>query len=209
MAKSYHPDSNPGKENKFKEINEAYSVLSDSNVKKQYNSARSFQGFSRKMGAKAKEGQYDYQEYRNMYSNLSPEEQAEILEQTKKRIRNILYFGIAMLVILPFLVRKNHRFYVIDQGELVPVEFEGGMAHGMLPPPGMANPYGQAPYPGQQAYQQPSPYGQQYNRPPPGMYQNQPPSGYQSPYNAYQAPPANAPAPYSNYRPQPGYAPNQ
>lgn len=58
-----------------------------------------------------------------MYSNLSPEEQAEILEQTKKRIRNILYFGIAMLVILPFLVRKNHRFYVIDQGELVPVEF--------------------------------------------------------------------------------------
>lgn len=58
-----------------------------------------------------------------MYSNLSPEEQAEILEQTKKRIRNVLYFGIAMLVILPFLVRKNHRFYVIDQGELVPVEF--------------------------------------------------------------------------------------
>lgn len=73
----------------------------------------------------------------------------------------------------------------------------------MLPPPGMINPYGQAPYPGQQ----PPPYGQQYNRPPPaGMYQNPPSTGYQSPYNAHQAPQANTP--YNNYR-QPGYAPNQ
>jgi curved DNA-binding protein CbpA len=61
LAKSYHPDSNPGKEAKFKEINEAYSVLSDAKLKKQYNSARSFQGFSRKMGNKAKEGHYNYE----------------------------------------------------------------------------------------------------------------------------------------------------
>jgi curved DNA-binding protein CbpA len=54
LAKTYHPDSNPGKEAKFKEINEAYSVLSDGKLRKQYNSARSFQGFSRRMGNKAK-----------------------------------------------------------------------------------------------------------------------------------------------------------
>lgn len=123
LAKTYHPDSNPGKESKFKEINEAYSVLSDVNLKKQYNSARSFQGFSRKMGNKAKEGHYNYEEYRSMYSNLSPEEQAEILEQTKKKLRKVIYFGIAMIVLAPFLTRRNHRFYIIDNGDLVPVEF--------------------------------------------------------------------------------------
>ena len=39
MAKKYHPDMNPGNaeaEQKFKEVNEAYSVLSDSEKKAQY-----------------------------------------------------------------------------------------------------------------------------------------------------------------------------
>ena len=40
LAMQYHPDRNPGKEDwanqKFKEINEAYSVLGDPNKKKQY-----------------------------------------------------------------------------------------------------------------------------------------------------------------------------
>ena len=39
MAKQYHPDVNPGNaeaEQKFKEVNEAYSVLSDEEKKAQY-----------------------------------------------------------------------------------------------------------------------------------------------------------------------------
>ena len=90
LAKTYHPDSNPGKEGKFKEINEAYSVLSDANLRKQYNSARSFQGFSRKMGKKAREGRYNYEEYRTMYSTLTPEEQAEITKWVDTQMRGFI-----------------------------------------------------------------------------------------------------------------------
>ncbi len=39
LAKKYHPDVNPGNkeaEEKFKEINEAYSILSDENLRKEY-----------------------------------------------------------------------------------------------------------------------------------------------------------------------------
>lgn len=152
------------------------------------------------MGSKAREGHYTYEEYRNVYDNLSPQEQAEVLEQARKRMRKVIYFGIAMLIILPFLTRRNHRFYVIDNGELVPVEFEGGMGYGMMPPAG-AMYQGQAPYPGQAPYQGDGSYPRQqgyYGRAPPP-----PPSGYQSPYNSYQAPPPPQ-NPYrpSNYPPQ-------
>ena len=34
LAKQYHPDSNPGKEAKFKEVNEAYGVLTDQKAKR-------------------------------------------------------------------------------------------------------------------------------------------------------------------------------
>jgi DnaJ-class molecular chaperone len=36
LAKKYHPDSNKGKEDLFKEVNEAYQVLSDLSIKKDY-----------------------------------------------------------------------------------------------------------------------------------------------------------------------------
>ncbi len=46
LAFQYHPDRNPGKtkeaEQKFKEINEAYEVLSDPNKRQQYNQFRKF-----------------------------------------------------------------------------------------------------------------------------------------------------------------------
>ncbi|CAD8159016.1 unnamed protein product [Paramecium octaurelia] len=40
LAKKFHPDVNQGKEDKFKEVNEAYEVLSDDNIKKEYDAAR-------------------------------------------------------------------------------------------------------------------------------------------------------------------------
>jgi molecular chaperone DnaJ len=40
LAKQYHPDVNKGKEEQFKNINEAYQVLSDSHLRSQYDSAR-------------------------------------------------------------------------------------------------------------------------------------------------------------------------
>jgi molecular chaperone DnaJ len=50
LAKKYHPDKNPGNkdaEKRFREINEAYEVLSDSQKRKQYDQIRSggFSGF--------------------------------------------------------------------------------------------------------------------------------------------------------------------
>jgi molecular chaperone DnaJ len=46
LSKKYHPDKNPGdkeSENKFKEINEAYSVLSNSEKRRQYDNPNMFQ----------------------------------------------------------------------------------------------------------------------------------------------------------------------
>lgn len=40
LAKKYHPDSNDGKEVMFKEVNEAYQVLSSERTKKDYDDAR-------------------------------------------------------------------------------------------------------------------------------------------------------------------------
>ena len=41
LAKQHHPDSENGNEEKFKEINEAYQVLSDESIKKEYDISRS------------------------------------------------------------------------------------------------------------------------------------------------------------------------
>jgi molecular chaperone DnaJ len=46
LAQKYHPDKKGGDENKFKEINEAYQILSDDNKRAQYDRfGTTFQGF--------------------------------------------------------------------------------------------------------------------------------------------------------------------
>ena len=44
LAKEHHPDTNPGSEERFKEITEAYNVLSDDKQRKEYDDARSMFG---------------------------------------------------------------------------------------------------------------------------------------------------------------------
>src|SRR6202034_3826668 len=40
LAKQYHPDANPGSEDKFKEISAAYDVLGDPDKRKEYDEIR-------------------------------------------------------------------------------------------------------------------------------------------------------------------------
>src|ERR1700729_2131273 len=40
LAKQYHPDANPGSEDRFKEISAAYDVLGDSDKRKEYDEVR-------------------------------------------------------------------------------------------------------------------------------------------------------------------------
>ena len=58
LAKQYHPDANPNNQQaaeRFKEVNEAYSVLSDAEKRKQYDAMRKnpFAGFARTAGGGA------------------------------------------------------------------------------------------------------------------------------------------------------------
>src|SRR5690349_13816656 len=62
LAKKYHPDTNPNDSSaaeRFKEISEAHSVLSDPEKRKQYDQMRrlgAFEGFARRPGAGAGAG---------------------------------------------------------------------------------------------------------------------------------------------------------
>ena len=40
LAKQYHPDTNPGSEERFKEISAAYDVLGDADKRKEYDEVR-------------------------------------------------------------------------------------------------------------------------------------------------------------------------
>ena len=63
LAREFHPDQNPdkaGAEEKFKEIQEAYSVLSDEQKRKEYDARRKnpFAGFGDGFGASGRRGEY-------------------------------------------------------------------------------------------------------------------------------------------------------
>jgi hypothetical protein len=72
LAKQYHPDVNKGYETRFKEISEAYEILSNDQTKKQYDSARTFREGWSKMGSRAQQGSYSYEEYQNIFYSMSP-----------------------------------------------------------------------------------------------------------------------------------------
>jgi len=50
LAKKYHPDANPGSEERFKEISAAYDVLSDTNKRKEYDNIRKMGPISSGLG---------------------------------------------------------------------------------------------------------------------------------------------------------------
>ena len=74
LAKKYHPDANPNNksaEEKFKEISEAYYVLSDSKKRRDYDSFKS-SGFSQRAGGGSAQGfqgaqGFDYDEILRMF----------------------------------------------------------------------------------------------------------------------------------------------
>ena len=75
MTKKYHPDINPNSLKKYKEINEAYSTLSDKQKRSEYdmkltNPSSSSGGFGGSSGAyrAQNQGQRDYSQYYRRHS---------------------------------------------------------------------------------------------------------------------------------------------
>jgi molecular chaperone DnaJ len=56
LAKQYHPDANPGTEERFKEISAAYDVLGDADKRKEYDEVRRLGAMSRPFGGGAGAG---------------------------------------------------------------------------------------------------------------------------------------------------------
>ncbi|CAD8046007.1 unnamed protein product [Paramecium sonneborni] len=100
LAKQYHPDINKGNEEKFKQINEAWDVLSDKHKKQKYDSARSFSNninetnfrdnqqygheeFFRKQGPNGFYQQYTYRSSSN-YQQFSKQQMDEMQRQAQE-----------------------------------------------------------------------------------------------------------------------------
>ena len=70
LAHQYHPDKTGGDDKKFKEVNEAYSVLSDDKKRAQYDQFGSsdgagFGGFNSNQGFQGGFGGFDFSQFRN------------------------------------------------------------------------------------------------------------------------------------------------
>lgn len=88
MTKQYHPDVNPGHSEKYKQINEAYSILSDKIKRKEYDQSRhpSFSAHQRGTSNTYSQDQgqrshYTYQDFNKntRYSNYRRGDPFEVL----------------------------------------------------------------------------------------------------------------------------------
>ncbi|CAD8047171.1 unnamed protein product [Paramecium sonneborni] len=108
LAKQYHPDINKGNEEKFKQINEAWDVLSDKHKKQQYDSARSYSNntyetnfrdnqqhgheeFFRKQGPNGYYQQYTYRSSSN--SQQFSKQQMEEMQRQAQEFMNMFQNG--------------------------------------------------------------------------------------------------------------------
>src|SRR5579863_3650725 len=77
LAKQYHPDANPGSEDRFKEISAAYDVLGDEAKRKEYDEVRRlgpagnpFAGMAGSSGGRATSGSFRVDDLGDLLGNI-------------------------------------------------------------------------------------------------------------------------------------------
>lgn len=90
LAKKYHPDVNKGKEDLFKEINEAYEVLGDESKRKQYDDLRTFSSSQ----STSNPGGYSYGSYgaQNPYANQNYSSNNGYQNPNQQQQQNYYYY---------------------------------------------------------------------------------------------------------------------
>lgn len=175
MAKIHHPDHSGNKsDSKFKEIGEAYEILSDPQKRKDYDSARNFGNFTRDFGSKFTSGQWDSRNFSSPFANMSFEEQQMVTQHFRRLFIRAGLILLGLFAIWSLITRKPNRFYEVVNGQLIPIDPR--MMNGM-------NPFVNNPIPQyQQQHYGPQFGGQQY--PPMGQYPGHAGmNNYGSPYN--------------------------
>lgn len=155
--------------------------MSDQEERKKYDSSRAFGSFTKNFGNKAKEGEYHYNQYSDMFEQMSPEEQEHVRRESQKFLKRVAIFGFGFIVFWMIFTRRPHQAYSVVNGELIPVQIQNPYMQ-------QQNPYGYQEQQGPYGYQNqpPQPYGNQQGYQQQGYqqhgYQQQAPS-YNSPYN--------------------------
>jgi DnaJ-class molecular chaperone len=121
LAKIHHPDLNKGNDTRFKEINEAYEVLSDPTKRKDYDSSRTFGSFTQKFGRKAQQGSYKYQDYESVYQEMTEEERQQVVERMRVIFSKAILYFFGFIVFCVLFARRPHIAYQLINGQLVPI----------------------------------------------------------------------------------------